>query len=103
MTYDELSQILESEAPFGNNLRATLRKYLLEQLVECEREPSKGEEIAYGITGLLGAKSVMRLAEDDPYREILQLAGDLELPPSHRDSNSTWERFAALVRALPEN
>jgi hypothetical protein len=26
---------------------------------------------------------------------------DLELPLNQRDANSTWERFAALVRSLP--
>ena len=101
MLYAELYQMLDDDGSLDRSRRA-LRAFLLEQLAEYEREPTNGPEIAYSIAGLLGARSIMRLSEDNPYREVLQLAGDLELPPAHRDRQSTWERFAGLVRRLPE-
>lgn len=100
MTSNELFQLLDSSASFDGN-RGFLRSYLLEQLERYKQQPGKGEEIAYQIAGLLGAQSVMHLPDSDPYLEIIHLAGDLELPSVHRESDSTWEKFAALVGALP--
>src|SRR5438067_1417010 len=101
MTEDALYKALESSDTLGGN-RGALRVYLHMQLARYEQEPEKGGEIAYRIAGLLGTRSIMRLAQHDPYRKILQLAGDLELPAAHRDSSSTWTRFAAQVRNLSE-
>jgi hypothetical protein len=101
MNGDQLFEQLNSSKSFDIN-RPYLRVFLLEQLAEHEREPARGEEIAYGIAGLLGAQAIMRLPESDPYLKILYLAGDLELPPHQRDTDSTWDRYRRLVRALPE-
>ncbi len=93
--YDALfaSQSLEGH-------EAHLRGYLIEQLARYEREPDRGDEIAYTIAGLMSTPAVMNLHKDDPYLEILQLAGELELPPGQR-AGATWEEFASLVHALP--
>lgn len=100
MTSNELFQLLDSSASLDGK-RGSLRLFFLEQLESYNQQPAKGEEIAYGIAGLLGAQSVMHLPEGDPFLEIIHLAGDLELPSAHRESDSTWEKFAALVGALP--
>ena len=100
MTSNELFQLLDSSSSLDGN-RGLLRLYFLEQLEAHKQHPAKGEEIAYGIAGLLGAQSVVHLPESDPYLEIIHLAGDLELPAVHRESDSTWEKFAVLVSALP--
>lgn len=100
-TTQELFQILdESETLDGH--RSDLLEYLVSQLEAYEREPEKGEEIAYEVAGLMGTKAIMNLAEGDPYGEVLALAGELELPVVHRDSSSTWARFATLVRSLQD-
>jgi len=100
MTSNELFQLSDSIASLDGN-RGFLRLFFLEQLERYKQQPAKGEDVAYGIAGLLGAQSVIHLPECDPYLEIIHLAGDLELPSAHRESDSTWEKFAVLVGALP--
>jgi hypothetical protein len=94
--YDALfaSQSLEGH-------EAHLGRFLIEQLARYEREPERGEEIAYYMAGLMSTPAVMNLHRDDPYLEVLQLAGELELPPGQR-AGATWEEFASLVNALPK-
>lgn len=100
MISNDLFQLLDSSSSLDGN-RGFLRLYFLEQLERYRQQSAKGEEIAYGIAGLLGSRSIMDLPESDPYLEIIRLAGDLELPAAHRESDSTWEKFAVLVGALP--
>jgi hypothetical protein len=102
MTYTELFNILaDSETLDGH--RRLLREYLISQLAERERAPEREEEIAYSIAGLMGTDVIINLPDGDPFEVVLRLAGILELPPRHRDAASTWERFATLVRALPDS
>lgn len=98
----EIFEILDNSEDLDSN-REILRVFLLEQLARYDQEPTNGEAIAYVVAGLLGAKSIMHLSPDDPYSEIIDLASSLELPPTQRDTDSTWEKFASLVRHLPNS
>lgn len=100
-TTQELFQILDQSETLDGH-RSDLREYLVAQLEAYEREPEKGEQLAYDVAGLMSASAVANLPESDPFGNVLALAGDLELPPAHRDPSSTWEKFAALVRSLPD-
>ena len=102
MTSDEIFVALDANESLTKN-RGLLKAFLREQLNRYHQDPTSGEEIAYGIAGLINAQSIALLPDSDPYQEIIRLAADLELPPQHRDSESTWERFATLVHALPES
>lgn len=86
-----------------NGHRSDLREFLVAQLDVYSREPEKGEKLAYDIAGLMSTRAIMNLIEGDPYEEALALAGEFELPPVHRDKSSTWEKFATLVRSLPDD
>lgn len=101
MKYEDLDYRLNASQSLDHN-RAALRAYLLERIAEYEREPARGEEIAYEMAGLLGTSAVMHLAASDPYLGVLLLAGELELPPAHRSETVTWELLASEIRALPK-
>lgn len=101
-TLDKLFQILNSSETL-NGHRSDLRDFLTEQINTYKRQPEKGEEIAYKIAGLMNTKAIINLPKDDPYEKVLALAGDLELPPTHRDKSSTWDKFATLVQNLPND
>jgi hypothetical protein len=74
----------------------------VEQLKVQERHPEQGEQVAYEIAGLLATDLAISLADEDPYREILDMAGQLELPEQHRDSGASWEELRKLVQNLPQ-
>jgi hypothetical protein len=100
MTHDALFAKLNDNSTI-DGLRHLLRKHLLERLEAYNREPAKGEAIAYSIAGLMATKAIMNLPKADPYEEVFYIASQLELPASHRDQTATWEKLASVVQNLP--
>lgn len=64
--------------------------------------PERSVAIAYQIAGLMNAESVRTLDNDDPYRQVFDIAGELELPVAHRNKDASWERLRQLVAGLTE-
>ncbi|MEV5413518.1 hypothetical protein AB0K60_32385 [Thermopolyspora sp. NPDC052614] len=101
MTHENIFERLDEREPLANR-KQLLHEYLMEQLKAQEQHPEQGEQIAYEIAGLLATNLAATLADDDPYMEVLYLAGELELPEQHRDSSASWEALRELVRNLPQ-
>jgi hypothetical protein len=100
MKVEELYKLLDSTDDLKDHERA-LRTFLCRQLERYEEAPEVGDTLAYEVAGLMSARSVVGLPDDNPYMEIMLLAGELELPAAHHSPTTTWDRFAMLVRALP--
>lgn len=81
--------------------RRNLGRFLYEQLARWEADPAREREIAYDIAGMLSTWFAASLPDDDPYLEVLAMAGELELPPEHR-SAATWSELTTRIQALPE-
>lgn len=78
-----------------------LKTYLEDEIGRRSLYPDLERDIAYDIAGIMASPAFQDVAPDNPYMEILLIAGELELPPQHRDNSSTWGRLIALVRDLP--
>lgn len=80
---DSIYKLLDSER--SNNIkRDKLYEYLHEKLKLFKEDNKRGEELAYGITGLLSTEFGQGLSEDDPLSKIFTICADLELPQNHR-------------------
>ncbi|GAA1017083.1 hypothetical protein ACFQWA_03930 [Streptomyces thermogriseus] len=101
MTHKNIFERLDENEPLTSR-KQLLREYLLEQLKVQEWHPEQGEQIAYEITGLLATDLAISLADEDPYKEILDMAAQLELPEQHRDSGASWDELRELVQNLPQ-
>jgi hypothetical protein len=75
-----------------------------ERITSC-RDASEDERAAtaYDLAGLLADPYVASLDRNDPVTEILELAGELELPKHHRSATATWRRIEELADKLPSN
>lgn len=83
-------------------VKAILKLYLREQteiLHPVDSEKSR-QDIAYSLAGLLSLDLIRRLPRNDPYVEVLDMAGQLELPETHRSQEATWQRLTELIVAL---
>jgi len=80
--------------------RPELNRYLAAVVRRQAAHPERSESIAYDLAGLLSLPILVGLPDDHPYVEILTMAGQLELPPAHRDPDASWDRLAALVAKL---
>lgn len=69
----------------------------MNQIAAYNRSPDDGERLAYDIAGLLSLNFVRQLPDNDPISDVLALAGQLELPESHRDPDATWAALQKLV------
>ena len=98
MDTDEIFGYLNrSEKP--KNWKHELRSYLKSQVDHYHEQPENAEKIAYQIAGLLGTKFAAEMPEDDPYIEVLEMAGRLELPERyHGDAN--WPDLIRQVEQL---
>lgn len=95
--YDRLS-----EQPDQPAARVVLLAHLQEQRVRLRAaDAEQRREIAYRLAGLLSHEVVRSLPEDDPLVSVLAMAGQLELPPAHRDRSASWERLDQLIDDLP--
>jgi len=83
-------------------LESDLAMHLRRQLAAAQQHPEQRETIAYGLAGLMSARSLVHRPENDPFVQALSLAGELELPPAHRSPHATWDRMAELIARLPE-
>jgi len=55
--------------------RDELSRFLREQLARHDTDPDREREVAYDIAGLLSTQFVAALPDDDPYKELILLAG----------------------------
>lgn len=96
---DHIINTLNSDTPFVTKKEA-LRLYLIELVQSGERVDERA--IAYGIAGLMATKFASELSDDDPYAEVLGIAGQLELPDYVRDTETeTWNQFIDRIKRLP--
>ena len=89
----------ELNSPKVKNGRTTLKTYLQEAVAYQQQHPDEAHETAYRLAGLMATDFVTKLSEDDPYVEILALAGEFELPERHH-SGAGWEKLRKRVNAL---
>lgn len=85
----------------GAQQRHELSHFLREQLAQRVADPNREREVAYDMAGLLSTQFAAALPDDDPYKEIMLIAGELELPPEHR-GDATWEQLAERIAGLRE-
>jgi hypothetical protein len=81
--------------------RRLLRDYLLKQFAEYRHHPDRGPDLAYEIAGLMATRAISNLPANDAHQGIFHLAGELELPPAHRETEATWDRLGRLIDDLP--
>ena len=80
--------------------KVLLKRYMLDQVREYGRHPEQRRNIAYGMAGMLAIDKIRHLPNDDPYVEVLDMAGRLELPERHH-GYATWEELIERIKALP--
>ena len=81
-------------------IKPALREYLNDQVLAYRDHPEQGPEIAYRIAGLMANDALRDTPPDDPYVQILELAGQLGLPIAHQTEGSSWDALIAMVDAL---
>lgn len=79
-----------------------LKAYFESAVALRNLHPELEEEIAHDLFGIIQSKAFEKLTRSNPYVDILFIAGELELPPAHRDETATWDSLAVRVRALPD-
>lgn len=99
MNVHELYDQLNSDEPLSEWL-GVLCQFLSEQVVRGSAAPDDQRELAYEMAGLLSARQILALPDDDPIKQILLLAGQLELPLEHRSVGATWDRLGQMVTQL---
>ena len=101
----EVLRTLDGELPVVEKKRL-LRVFLRRQVDRWRQYPDEAEWLAYDIAGLLATSFArQQVVRGDPYYQVLEMAGDLELPEevaSLRRPLSTWPMMARLIAALPE-
>jgi hypothetical protein len=81
-------------------IKADLRTFLQDQVGAYREHPDQSSGIAYRIAGQMSDEALRNLPPDDPYMQILALAGQLELPEAHQAEGSSWDTLIAMVDAL---
>ena len=74
--------------------------FLREQITRREADPAHERQVAYDIAGMLSTQFAESLPEDDPYMEIMVIAGELEMDQANQ-GGATWEELAKRIRTLP--
>jgi len=100
---------MKIDASYFNELEAiddldTLKrqlKSLFMQVVQTHDLDAEGaSRSAYELAGLLALGLVRRMDQDDPYRRLLEMAGQLEMPKRHQEADVSWWRFEEIARSL---
>jgi hypothetical protein len=91
--FEELDTLNVSDA------KRLLLEHLIERVEYQSTHETESRDIAYALAGLMATTFIASLPKDDPYVEILSLAGELELPERHR-SDATWEELRNRVNML---
>ncbi len=97
---DRLYDALDSSESFAGHEKL-LKRHLISQVDRFNRADEDPKIIAYEIAGLLSARSVIALPDSNPFKKVLHVAGQLELPYPHRSTDASWEALENLVRQLP--
>lgn len=96
ISYDELATIDEI------GLLKTRLKLRLQLAVDAvDSNPEIADQTVYQLAGLLALDLVRQMSVSDPYRQILELAAQLELPKRHQEADASWWRLEQLVGDLP--
>ena len=97
ISYGELETIGDIE-PLKMRLKLSLQR----AVERVNAKPEVADQIAYELAGFLALDLVRQMSVDDPYRLVLELAGQLELPKRHQEAEASWWRLEQLVRDLPD-
>jgi len=99
MNTDELYRYLNSSDKIENK-KKELKAYFLAQIESFLAHPGDGQKIANEIAGLLSTKTALSMKDEDPYLEIMDVAGQLELPIAQRQGGSNWQSLIEKVHEL---
>jgi hypothetical protein len=97
---DAVYQSLDQSDVLDNAGTQLLRQFIREQVEKAQANPDLATQCAYELAGLMSARSVWKLPSDSPFMKVLEIAGELELPPAHWSTNVSWELMAELVSKL---
>ena len=93
--YDSLKHSSSFDA-----MKPSLREHIKRQAQRYKQNPEDSQTVAYELAGLLSLPQLAGAPDDDPYIEILLLAGQLELPRRRQEANASWRRLVDLADAL---
>jgi len=99
MDIDQLYTYLNEDMQITRK-KGLFREYVETCIEKYNTDPEHGPAIAYDIAGLLSTKFATELPDDDPYVEIMNIAGRLELPESHRLQHDNWQYFIQIAQRL---
>jgi len=80
--------------------RQNLVGFLKSQVQAYKDNPEMGEQIAYSIVGMMSDDFVRSLPDDDPCMQIMEMAGELELPAEHRSDSANWDNLIQKIEDL---
>ena len=88
--------LLNNAPGFGDQQKRLL-------VARYDRNEEVPSAIAYDIAGLMSVRVIFeaKLPDNDPFDQVLTLAGVLELPDGHHAPGETWSRLKDLVSRLP--
>lgn len=81
-------------------LKGKLRALLIHAARTHVVNPDGASATAYHLAGLLSLDLVRQMESGDPYRQLLEMAGQLEMPKRHQEASASWWRFVELVKQL---
>lgn len=93
------AKLNDSSEPLASR-KQLLLEHVRQQLKECDEQPKLRRDAAYKIAGLMATATAQSLDDDDPYMQILLMAGQLELPKEQRSDNASWEELEQQVDSL---
>jgi hypothetical protein len=101
MKSDDGAQFRQLETVIDVNvLKKELKSLFLAAIQRHTSESDGSSSTAYDLAGLMALDLVRAMAADDPYRILLELAGNLELPKRHQEAEASWWSFEELVKQL---
>jgi hypothetical protein len=95
----EIYTKLNTDAPLILR-RNLLGQYIQSRLADQRKNPALSQAIAYEIAGMLSTQTAKELADSDPCKSTLLLAGELELPKHIRARSSRWLKMRQLMSCV---
>lgn len=94
--------VLEQGDGSQSEKRHALITYLKQQPARRDADPDDELDIVYEIAGLRFTRFAQSLSQDDPLSEILHIATQLEIPSEWHWDETSWNRLAKRIEALPQ-
>ncbi|MEU6351054.1 hypothetical protein ABZ896_17225 [Streptomyces sp. NPDC047072] len=93
--YAELRTLrtLERQKPF-------LKRFFVRQVERRAARAESETRLAFEIAGLASLSTLQTAVDADPYLRIVELAGQVDLPPAYRTPEANWDELTSLIRAL---